>query len=91
MKWMADTYLRWVIDKAYRYLLPEHISTHERYRLWEEEYTNAHIMRDDKIIMRGRIKRHPMWKEGLAYVVVPLIWPHAEYIMAYNDYKEAFL
>jgi len=91
MKWMADMYLRWVVDKAYDYLLPEHISTCERFRLWEEEYTNAHIMRDDKIVMRRGIKKHPMWKEGLAYVVVPLIWPHAEYILAYNDYKEAFL
>lgn len=91
MKWMADLYLRWVVDKAYKHRLPEHISTKDRFLLWEEEYSNAHIMREDKKVMIRGIKKHPMWKEGLAYVVVPLIWPHAEYIMAYNDYKEAFL
>lgn len=90
MKWMADMYMRWVVNKAYKHLLPEHISTHDRFLLWEEEYSNAHIMRDDKKVMVQGIKKHPMWKEGLAYVVIPLIWPHAEFIMAYKDYMDAF-
>jgi len=91
MKWMADMYLQWVVNRAYNYLLPEHISTQDRYFLWEEEYKNAHIMREDKLVMMKGIEEHPMWEEGLAYVVLPLIWPHAEYILAYNDYKEAFI
>ena len=86
----ANLYLSWVVNTAYKDLLPEHISTQERYYLWEEDYSNAHIMRDDKKVMMDGIKNHPMWKKGLAYVVIPLIWPHAEYIMAYNDYKKAF-
>jgi GH15 family glucan-1,4-alpha-glucosidase len=48
-------------------------------------------MRDDKVVMIKGIKKHPMWKAGLAYVVAPLIWPHAEFIMAYNEYKKAFM
>jgi len=91
MKWMANMYLSWIIDKSYEHLLPEHVTTHDRFELWQEEYSNAHIMRDDKKVMIEGIKKHPMWKKGLAYVVVPLIWPHAEYIMAYNDYKNVFL
>ncbi len=66
MKWMADLYLGWVVDTAYRYLLPEHISTRERFEMWEEEYARAHIMRDDKIVMRKGIKKHHLWKKGLA-------------------------
>lgn len=91
MKWMADLYMSWIVNRAHDHLLPEHISTKERFELWEDEYTNAHIMRDDKIIMREGIRKHPKWKEGLAYVVVPLIWPHAEYILAYNDYVKTFM
>jgi GH15 family glucan-1,4-alpha-glucosidase len=91
MKWMANMYLSWIIDKAYKHLLPEHIATKERFELWQEEYSNAHIMRDDKKVMIEGIKSHPLWKKGLAYVVMPLIWPHAEYVMAHNDYKDVFL
>ena len=90
LKSMADLYLGWIVDKAYEHLLPEHISTHERFMLWEEEYSHAHIMRDDKLVMIEGIKKCPMWKMGLAYVVLPLVWPHAEYIMAYNEYMEEF-
>jgi GH15 family glucan-1,4-alpha-glucosidase len=91
MKWMANMYLSWIIDKSYEYLLPEHVTTQGRFELWEEEYRNACIMRDDKKVMIDGIRSHPMWETGLAYVVVPLIWPHAEYIMAYNEYKEKYL
>ncbi len=89
-KWRANKYLSWVVNSAYNYQLPEHVSTPERYRLWKEEYTTAHIMRDDKKIMMEKIESHPLFKEGIVHVVEPLIWPHAEYIMAYNEYCAAF-
>ncbi len=88
---MAKLYLGWVVDMAHEQLLPEHISTIERFELWLEDYTNARILRDSKMTMIQNVKSHPKWKDGLAYVTIPLIWPHAEYIRAYSNFKNKFL
>ncbi|MCD4822382.1 MAG: glucoamylase [Methanococcoides sp.] len=87
---MAEMYLGWVVDMAHNYLLPEHISTIERFEMWLEDYTNAKILRDSKLTMIENVRKHPKWKDGMAYVTIPLIWPHAEYIRAYKDYIEKF-
>jgi GH15 family glucan-1,4-alpha-glucosidase len=87
---MAEMYLGWVVDMAHNYLLPEHISTIERFEIWFEDYTNAKILRDSKLTMIENVRNHPKWKDGMAYVTIPLIWPHAEYIRAYKDYIEKF-
>lgn len=87
---MAELYLGWVVEMAHNYMLPEHISTIERFELWLEDYTNAMILRDSKLTMIKNLKNHPKWKDGLAYVTIPLIWPHAEYIRAYNNYRDKF-
>lgn len=87
---MAETYLGWVVDMAYNYLLPEHISTIERFEMWYEDYTNAKILRDSKLTMIENTRNHPKWNDGLAYVTMPLIWPHAEYIRAYVNYTNKY-
>ncbi len=87
---MAEMYLGWVVDMAHNYLLPEHISTIERFEMWLEDYTNAKILRDSKLTMIENVRNHPKWKDGMAYVTIPLIWPHAEYIRAYKNYIEKF-
>lgn len=87
---MAELYLGWVVEMSHNYMLPEHISTIERFELWLEDYTNAMILRDSKLTMIKNLKNHPKWKDGLAYVTIPLIWPHAEYIRAYNNYRDKF-
>ncbi|NPE30484.1 glucoamylase [Methanococcoides sp. SA1] len=87
---MAEMYLGWVVDMAHNYLLPEHISTIERFEIWFEDYTNAKILRDSKLTMIENVRNHPKWKDGMAYVTIPLIWPHAEYIRAYKNYIEKF-
>lgn len=87
---MAEVYLGWVVDMAHNYLLPEHISTIERFEMWLEDYTNAKILRDSKLTMIENTRKHPKWKDGLAYVTIPLIWPHAEYIRAYVNYMDKF-
>lgn len=87
---MAEMYLGWVVDMAHNYLLPEHISTIERFEMWLEDYTNAKILRDSKLTMIKNVRSHPKWKDGMAYVTIPLIWPHAEYIRAYKDYIDKF-
>lgn len=88
---MAEKYLGWVVEMAHDYKLPEHISTVERFEIWLEDYTNAKILRDSKLTMIENVRSHNKWKEGFAYVTMPLIWPHAEYIIAYNNYKRKFL
>ncbi|HJH30025.1 MAG TPA: glucoamylase [Methanosarcinaceae archaeon] len=87
---MAEMYLGWVVEMAHNYQLPEHISTIERFELWLEDYTNAKILRDSKMTMIENTRNHPKWKYGLAYVTIPLIWPHAEYIRAYVNYMDKF-
>ncbi|MGP8321728.1 MAG: glucoamylase [Methanosarcinaceae archaeon] len=87
---MAEMYLGWVVDMAHNYMLPEHISTIERFEMWLEDYTNAKILRDSKLTMIENTRNHPKWKDGLAYVTIPLIWPHAEYIRAYVNYMDKF-
>ncbi|MCK5721554.1 MAG: glucoamylase [Gammaproteobacteria bacterium] len=87
---MAEMYLGWVVEMAHNYLLPEHVSTIERFEMWLEDYTNAKILRDSKMTMIENTRNHPKWKDGLAYVTIPLIWPHAEYIRAYVNYTNKF-
>lgn len=87
---MAEMYMGWVVDMAHNYQLPEHISTIERFEMWHEDYTNAKILRDSKLTMIEHVRNHPKWKDGMAYVTVPLIWPHAEYIRTYKNYMEKF-
>ncbi len=87
---MAEMYLGWVVEMAHNYLLPEHISTIDRFEMWLEDYTNAKILRDSKLTMIENTRNHPKWKYGLAYVTIPLIWPHAEYIRAYVNYMDKF-
>lgn len=87
---MAEMYLGWVVDMAHNYQLPEHVSTIERFEMWLEDYSNAKILRDSKLTMIENTRNHPKWKDGLAYVTIPLIWPHAEYIRAYVNYMDKF-
>lgn len=87
---MAEMYLGWVVDMAHNYQLPEHISTIDRFEMWYEDYTNAKILRDSKLKMIENVRAHPKWKDGLAYVTIPLIWPHAEYIRTYINYMNKY-
>ena len=87
----AEVYLGWAVEIAYDYKFPEHLSTVERFEEWIDSYRNTGILREDKMIMIEGIEKHPKWEEGFAYVTSPLIWPHAEYIIAYKAYCEAFL
>jgi GH15 family glucan-1,4-alpha-glucosidase len=88
---MAERYLRWCAEIAHDYMLPEHVSTIERFELWLESYKNANILSDKKLLMIENIKNHPKWNDGLVYVTTPLLWPHAEYIRAYKMYKDKYL
>ncbi|MBD3252664.1 HAD-IIB family hydrolase [Candidatus Pacearchaeota archaeon] len=87
----ADKYLNWVIDIAYKRLLPEHISLKKDFEKWVDEYKKAGLLRKDREIMIRNIRKNKMYKEkGLAYSVLPLTWPHAEFIRTWLSYKKKF-
>lgn len=87
---MAEKYIDWCVEIAHNNMLPEHISTIERFELWLENYKNANILTDKKLAMIEEIKKHEKWKDGLVYATTPLLWPHAEYIRAYKLWLETF-
>lgn len=88
---MADKYMKWVVDVAYDYYLPEHISTRKEFQQYVDDFGEAGILRKDRMIMIENARKHPMFKKGIAYVTPILSWPHAEFIMTWNMYKKKFL
>lgn len=86
----ADKYLEWILKIAYQNKLPEHISTKKDFEDWVRNYKHAGILRKDRETMIKNIRKHERFKSGLAYSVLPLAWPHAEFIRTYNLYKRVF-
>ncbi len=87
----AEIYLNWIIEKAHKNLLPEHIALKEDFEEWVSEYKKAGIMRKDREIMLKNIRKSEPYKtKGLAYSVLPLAWPHAEFIRTWNLYRDVF-
>ncbi len=86
----AEKYLNWILKIAYKNLLPEHISTVKEFNEYLTDFTEAGLMRKDRMIMVENAKKHPMFKKGIAYITLPLAWPHAEFIRTWNLYKEKF-
>lgn len=86
----ADKYLRWVIDISDNLLLPEHLSTVEEFEEYVSDFTDAGILRKDRMILIENARKHPMFKKGIAYITMPLTWPHSEFIRTWNLYQEVF-
>jgi mannosyl-3-phosphoglycerate phosphatase len=86
----ADKYLDWIFKIMYMNMLPEHIATKASFEKWVNEYKKAGLMRKDREIMVRNIRKSAPYKKGLAYSVLPLAWPHAEFIRTWNLYKEGF-
>ena len=82
----AEQYLDWVLKISYENLLPEHISTVAEFDEYINDYSEAGIMRPDRLLMSENIKKHSTFKKGLAYSVLPLAWAHAQFIIAWNMY-----
>lgn len=89
----ADKYLNWVLKIADQNLLPEHIATKAEFEEYVQDFTEAGLLRPDRLTMientRKHVayRRHKHFKEGVAYITIPLAWPHAEFIRTYNLYK----
>ncbi len=86
----ADKYINWVLNISYKNLLPEHISTVKEFEEYVQDFKEAGLLRKDRLIMIDNARKHPMFKKGIAYITLPLAWPHAEFIRTYNLYKETF-
>ena len=87
----ADKYLNWILKIAYKNKLPEHIALKKDFEEWAKNYKKAGLLRKDRKIMIKNIRKHKLFKKGLAYSVLPLAWPHAEFIITWILYKEKFL
>ncbi len=87
----ADKYLSWILKIQDKGKLPEHIATKKDFEQWVKEYKKAGILRKDREIMIKNIRKSKPYKKGLAYSVLPLTWPHAEFIRTWNLYKQKFL
>jgi len=87
----ANMYLKWVLANTYDFLIPEHIATKDEFEDYVQDFTEAGILREDRLVMIENVKKHPKFiKEGLALVTIPLAWPHAELIRTWNLYKSKF-
>ncbi|MBR9676727.1 glucoamylase [Candidatus Woesearchaeota archaeon] len=86
----SDEYLKWVLKISYKNLLPEHIATVKEFEEYITDFTEASILRKDRLIMIENARKHPLFKKGVAYITMPLAWPHAEYIRTWNLYKKTF-
>jgi len=87
----ADKYFNWVLKISYKNKLPEHIATVKEFNDYVTDFTEAAILRPDRVTMIKNAQKHPMFKKGLAYVTLPLAWPHAQFIITWNLYKDKFL
>lgn len=87
----AEKYLDWILNISLKNMLPEHIATKSEFEEWVSAYKKAGIIRKDREIMIENIRKSPAYKKGLAYSVLPLAWPHAEFIRTWILYKKEFL
>jgi GH15 family glucan-1,4-alpha-glucosidase len=90
-KEQADKYLGWIVDIAHKNQLPEHIATKEAFETAFAEYEQAGLFeaRPDRKVMNENARKQEH-RPGVIYAVLPLAWPHAEFIRTYNLYKETF-
>jgi GH15 family glucan-1,4-alpha-glucosidase len=86
----ADRLLDWVLKIAWRNKLPEHLATVDEFEEYVTDFKDCGILRKDRLLMIENARGHPMFKKGIAYITLPLVWPHAEFIQTWNLYKKAF-
>ncbi len=86
----ADQYINWILKIAENNLLPEHISTVDEFEEYVTEFKEAGILRPDRLILINNARKDPSFKKGVAYITMPLAWPHAEFIRTWNLYKKTF-
>lgn len=86
----ADRLLEWTLKMAWKNELPEHIATVDEFEEYVRDFEEAGILRKDRLLMIENARKHPMFKKGIAYITLPLAWPHAEFIQTWNLYRKTF-
>ena len=86
----AEELLEWTIKTAWKNELPEHISTVHEFEEYVTDFKDAGILRKDRLLLIENARKHPMFRRGVAYITLPLAWPHAEFIRTWNLYKKTF-
>jgi GH15 family glucan-1,4-alpha-glucosidase len=86
----ANELIGWVLKTAWKNELPEHIATIKEFEEYVKDYEEAGLLRKDRLVMIGNARKHPMFRKGVAYVTLPLAWPHAEFIQTWDLYKRVF-
>ncbi len=86
----AERYLAWVVNAAHKSFLPEHIATVKEFEEYVSDFTEAGLLRKDRMIMIENARKNPLFKKGVAYITTPLAWPHAEFIRTWKLYKAYF-
>ena len=85
----AERYIRWFLRYNRNFLIPEHVSTKERFLKWKKRAIEvgrySHVGRKEEA---ERVMRSEEYKRGLVYWVVPLTWGHAEFMNVYNKLEE---
>lgn len=92
----AKECLNWVLNAAKNNLdvamtLPEHIATKESFEIEYEAFKklNDTAPRPAKAKEYEVITKSKTYKElGLAYAINPLTWSHAQFILAWSDWKD---
>jgi GH15 family glucan-1,4-alpha-glucosidase len=87
----SDLLIKWVTGIAWKDELPEHIATSKEFEEYVSDFEQAGILRKDRLVMIKNARKHPMFRKGVAYVTLPLAWPHADFIRTWNLYKEVFV
>lgn len=86
----ADKYLNWVLKISYKNMLPEHVSTVKEFEEYVNDFKESGLLRKDRLLMIENARKNPMFRKGIAYITLPLAWPHAEFIRTFNLYKAVF-
>ncbi|OYT53702.1 MAG: hypothetical protein B6U72_05075 [Candidatus Altiarchaeales archaeon ex4484_2] len=85
----AEKYVKWFLKYNRGGLIPEHISTKDRFKQWKKEaievgrYNSVGRKEESQ-----RVLTSEEYKNNLVYWVVPLTWGHAEYLKTYPKLTE---
>ncbi len=86
----AEKYVKWFLKYNRNCLIPEHVSTRDRFNEWKRNaieigrYYNGGRKEEAERVMKSDEYK----KRNLVYWVVPLTWSHAEYMKMYDKLKE---
>ncbi len=81
---VAEKYVRWFMLYNRDGLIPEHVSTKQRFLEWKRRAIEVgRYSKSGRKEEAERVMKSKEYRKGIAYWVVPLSWGHAEYLKMY--------